>query len=182
MKHADSVTDTTAMKCELAAEVLRSFGSLRFVATGWSMLPSLWPGETLVVEGVGEGKDQDRVCVGDIVLVRREGGLCAHRVVAVVGTSENPRWITQGDALPAPVQAGRQLPILPLCASALQATPARSGSAAGSAHARPTAGTHTHSRAVVRPPAGTANRPAHSFAAAGPTVSTGCPPGGWYCG
>ncbi|MGC2647688.1 MAG: S24/S26 family peptidase [Candidatus Sulfotelmatobacter sp.] len=103
MKHADSVMDTaTAVKCELAAEVLRSFGSLRFVATGWSMLPSLWPGETLVVEGVVEGKDQDRVCVGDIVLVRREGGLCAHRVVAVVGTSENPRWITRGDALPAP--------------------------------------------------------------------------------
>ena len=42
------------------------------------------------------------MCVGDIVLVRREGGLCAHRVVAVVGTSENPRWMTQGDALPAP--------------------------------------------------------------------------------
>jgi hypothetical protein len=103
MKHADSVGDSaTAVKCELAAEVLRSFGTLRFVATGWSMLPSLWPGETLVVEGVGEGKHQDRVCVGDIVLVRRGGGLCAHRVVAVVGTSENPRWITQGDALPAP--------------------------------------------------------------------------------
>ena len=88
MKQADSVVDTfaAAVKCELAAEVLRSFGTLRFVATGWSMLPSLWPGETLVVEGVGEGKDQDRVCVGDIVLVRREGGLCAHRVVAVVGS------------------------------------------------------------------------------------------------
>ncbi len=105
MKQADSVVDTfaAAVKCELAAEVLRSFGTLRFVATGWSMLPSLWPGETIVVEGIGEAKDEERVCVvGDIVLARRESGLCAHRVVAVVGSSEQPRWITQGDALPAP--------------------------------------------------------------------------------
>jgi signal peptidase I len=104
--------DENAVKCELAVQVLRSFGALRFVATGWSMLPSLWPGETLVVERISkddeanrDNKDKGRVRVGDIVLVRRESGLCAHRVVAVAGTSENPQWITQGDALPAPDRA-----------------------------------------------------------------------------
>jgi signal peptidase I len=88
----------SAVKCELAGEVLRSFGSLRFAATGWSMLPSLWPGDTLVVNRI----TPDQVHVGDVVLVGREGRLCAHRVVSMAGDSQNPQWITQGDALPAP--------------------------------------------------------------------------------
>ena len=61
----------STLKCELAAEVLRSFGTLRFAATGWSMLPSVWPGETLVVERV----QPDQVHIGDLVLVGREGRL-----------------------------------------------------------------------------------------------------------
>ena len=74
-----SVGRADALKCELAGEVLRSFGSLRFKATGWSMLPSVWPGDTLVVERVSP----DQVRVGDVVLVGRDGRLCAHRVVSV---------------------------------------------------------------------------------------------------
>ena len=99
MKRADSAVDpTVALKCELAAEVLRSFGKLRFAATGWSMLPSVWPGETLVVERASN----DRVRLGDIVLVDRGQRLRAHRVIAKAGDSANPQWITQGDALPTP--------------------------------------------------------------------------------
>jgi hypothetical protein len=94
---ADSDAESM-LKCELASDVLRTFGKLRFAATGWSMLPSLWPGETLAVERV----DGDQVRIGDVVLVGREGRLCAHRVVAEVGDLNNPRWITQGDALPLP--------------------------------------------------------------------------------
>jgi signal peptidase I len=97
----------TTLKCELAAEVLRSFGTLRFAATGWSMLPSVWPGETLVVERV----NQDQVRIGDVVLVGREGRLCAHRVVDKVDDAESHQWITQGDALPVPDRpvAGNEL-------------------------------------------------------------------------
>jgi hypothetical protein len=109
MKHAGlSTSDAgSALKCELAAEVLRSFGTLRFAATGWSMLPSVWPGETLVVERVSQ--DQERI--GDLVLVGREGRLCAHRVVDKVGVAESYQWITQGDALPVPDRpvAGNEL-------------------------------------------------------------------------
>ncbi len=90
--------DAHALKCELAADVVRTFGSLRFAATGWSMLPSVWPGETLLVDRVAP----DQVRIGDVVLVGREGRLCAHRVVGTAGDSQNPRWITQGDALPVP--------------------------------------------------------------------------------
>lgn len=113
----------STLKCELAGDVLRSFGSLRFAATGWSMLPSVWPGETLVVERV----EPDRVRVGDLVLVGREGRLCAHRVVGITAGAGNRRWITQGDALPVPdrpvaahellgrvtylIRAGRLIPV-----------------------------------------------------------------------
>lgn len=85
-------------KCELAGEVLRSFDSLRFSATGWSMSPTVWSGDTLVVERVSS----DRFRLGDIALVGREGRLCAHRVVSLAQGSGNRFWITQGDAMATP--------------------------------------------------------------------------------
>jgi hypothetical protein len=88
----------SALKCELGTEVLRSFGSLRFSATGLSMLPAVWPGDTLVVDRVS----QDQVRIGDVVLVGREGTLRAHRIIGAAGGVDNPQWITQGDALPKP--------------------------------------------------------------------------------
>jgi signal peptidase len=99
MTQAESpMPDGSVAKCELAAEVLRSFGTLRFPATGWSMLPAVWPGDTLVVECVSS----DQVRVGDVVVVGRDGRLCGHRVISMVQDPENRRWITQGDALPVP--------------------------------------------------------------------------------
>ncbi len=99
MTQPDSaMPDGSAVKCELAAEVLRLFGTFRFAATGWSMLPSIWPGETSVVERI----EPEQVRIGELVLVRREGRLCAHRVIGTAGDSRNPQWITQGDALPVP--------------------------------------------------------------------------------
>jgi signal peptidase I len=88
----------SAAKCELAGDALRSFGTLSFPAIGRSMLPTIWPGDTLVVERVVH----DHVRVGDVVVVGRQGKLCAHRVIGTPGDSQNPQWITQGDALPAP--------------------------------------------------------------------------------
>jgi len=100
MKLSQSVAadSAAALKCDLAGELLRSFGPLSFPAIGWSMLPTVWPGDTLVVERVSP----DRVSVGDVVVVGREGRLCAHRVIGTEGDPENPYWITQGDALPVP--------------------------------------------------------------------------------
>jgi hypothetical protein len=85
-------------KCDLAHEVLRSFGDLRFAATGWSMLPSIFPGETLIVERVGG----EQVCIGDVVLTGRDGGLRAHRVVSIIGNGDGRQWVTRGDALSVP--------------------------------------------------------------------------------
>lgn len=101
-------TAESALKCELAAEVLRSFGQLRFAATGWSMLPSILPGETLIVERV----DPDQVRIGDVVLVERERGLRAHRVINMAGDIQNRQWTTQGDALAIPDRPAQQKELL----------------------------------------------------------------------
>ena len=87
-----------ALKCELAGEVLRSFGELRFTETGWSMLPVIFPGDTLVVERV----HPDNVSIGDVVVVGREGRLCTHRVVSMISDAGSPKWITRGDGMPGP--------------------------------------------------------------------------------
>ena len=99
MRLADSSPDeATALKCEIAGEVLRSFGSLRFAATGWSMLPAIWPGDTLVVDRISS----EQVRVGDVVLIGRAGRLCAHRVISISVDSGTAYWITRGDAMAAP--------------------------------------------------------------------------------
>jgi signal peptidase I len=85
-----------ALKCEVAAEILRCFGSLRLQVTGHSMLPSVWPGDVLLIERC----DLGQISRGEIVLYAREGRLFAHRVICAAPDREKPRFITQGDALP----------------------------------------------------------------------------------
>jgi len=93
---AKVMADTATTRCELAGDILRSCGVLRFAATGCSMLPSVWSGDTLVVERV----HADQIQIGDIALIGRGGRLCAHRVVRLPGDAGNRYWITQGDAMP----------------------------------------------------------------------------------
>jgi len=88
--------DAHALKCELAGEVLRSSGTLRLQVMGWSMLPSVWPGDTLVVESV----NSNAVSIGDIVLFGRDRRLFAHRVVAKRSRSGDSQVVTRGDAMP----------------------------------------------------------------------------------
>ncbi len=74
---APSLGNANALKCELAGEVLRSSGTLRLRVTGWSMLPTVMPGDTLVIEHVSS----DAVSEGDIVLFVRDRRFFVHRVV-----------------------------------------------------------------------------------------------------
>src|SRR5258708_12834086 len=99
MNSADRAADIgAALKCDLASEVLRSFGRLRFRATGWSMFPSLWPGDTLV----GQHGMPHKIQAGDIPLAGHHGRLCAHRIVSRPPGPVNSRCITQRHAIPAP--------------------------------------------------------------------------------
>jgi signal peptidase I len=77
---------------ELATEVVRSFGVLRFRATGSSMLPAIWPGDIVLVQR----RRIEEIGVGEIVLFRCYGRLVSHRVIAHLGTF----LVTQGDTIP----------------------------------------------------------------------------------
>jgi signal peptidase I len=81
-----------SLKCDLAGEVLRSFGSLRLQVRGWSMLPAIWPGDILELE---RAKAAD-LSKGEIVLFCRDRRLFAHRVLKSSGSAV----LTCGDTLP----------------------------------------------------------------------------------
>jgi hypothetical protein len=99
--------------CELAAEVLRSFGRLRLRVVGSSMLPTLWPGDLISVSD----REVDRALPGDLVVFRLGDRLVTHRVVEVRKTKSEVRspksviqirspespleFVTRGDALSA---------------------------------------------------------------------------------
>lgn len=74
MNHA---ANANALGCELAGEVVRTFGRVRVRVTGMSMIPAVWPGDVLVVER----KAAEKIERGDIAVAEREGRLVAHRVV-----------------------------------------------------------------------------------------------------
>ena len=81
-------------KCSLASEVLRRFGRLRLQVTGASMLPSLWPGDLLLIRGA----QFVEVSRGDLVFFFRDNRFFVHRAVGVSGD----RLLTQGDGLATP--------------------------------------------------------------------------------
>jgi signal peptidase I len=93
-----TLDDATARKCELATEILRSSGNLRLRVTGWSMLPVIWPGDTLVIERASG----DSAVEGDIVMFSNGRRLVAHRVVTKSNGSADSMVHTQGDALSRP--------------------------------------------------------------------------------
>lgn len=80
------------IKQNLAADVLRSTGQLRLAAFGYSMLPSLWPGDHLTIQVRGF----EQIRVGDVVLFARLNRLFIHRVLRI----QRDHLITRGDAMP----------------------------------------------------------------------------------
>lgn len=94
-KTAPIFSDVHSIKCEMAAEVLRTSGVLRLQVTGWSMLPSVRPGDILIVERA----DRSALTQGDIVLISRDRRLFAHRLLSK--DVETAEFLTRGDAMTA---------------------------------------------------------------------------------
>ena len=93
--------------CALVADALRIGAEIRLRVTGTSMLPAVWPGDTLRVRSIS-GTSLSR---GGIALCLRDGRLSAHRVVGRSGA----QLITRGDAMPQcdpPVPASEVLGIV----------------------------------------------------------------------
>jgi len=83
------------LKRELFLEVLRSFGTSRFAATGSSMLPTVWPGDILeVCQEPALG-----LLPGQVAVFRRDDRLFAHRVVKQLRQGGKILLITRGDRL-----------------------------------------------------------------------------------
>lgn len=102
-----SAAELHALKCELAGEVLRSSGRLRLRVTGWSMLPAIFPGDTLVIEPA----NTESIGKGDIVMFHRDRRLFVHRVSGKSGGSRDLQIVTQGDGMrnPDPPVSGSQV-------------------------------------------------------------------------
>jgi hypothetical protein len=82
-------------RCNLAAEALRSWGTLKLRPTGTSMLPTLWPGDLLTVQSVRPDMTQP----GDIVLCLRQGRFFIHRVMNRDPGLDEGFLVTRGDCM-----------------------------------------------------------------------------------
>ncbi|MGQ9897999.1 MAG: S26 family signal peptidase [Acidobacteriota bacterium] len=79
----------------LVAELLQSGIPVRFRAPGQSMAPTITDGSVITVEPL----DGDApVAIGEVVLVRREGRLIAHRIVAIRQLGDGVWLLLRGDA------------------------------------------------------------------------------------
>jgi signal peptidase I len=86
---------STTLGCDLAREVVRTFGEVRLRVFGTSMLPCVLPGDLISVQRA----KLSEISPGEIVLYLRDGGLFAHRVVARAGSLDDPCLVTRGDRL-----------------------------------------------------------------------------------
>jgi len=91
------ILDKEQIKCDLAAQALKSSCTLRLRAFGFSMLPNLWPGDVLTIRS----QNCAQCSVGDIVLYRRAGYFFIHRVVTKSESRDSLRvkgdWLPQSD-------------------------------------------------------------------------------------
>jgi len=79
----------------LTTEMLRSFGEVRSVVRGASMVPTFFPGDIVVVRR----ETAQTARKGEVMLFFRQGFFCAHRLVDKTQESEPLRLIARGDAL-----------------------------------------------------------------------------------
>ncbi|MBZ5614857.1 MAG: S24/S26 family peptidase [Acidobacteriia bacterium] len=83
----------SAARIALVADALRGHGHLRLRVHGESMLPRLWPGDMVEIEGCSP----EDVRPGEIVLALREDRLFLHRLVAPCTANG---FLLRGDSVP----------------------------------------------------------------------------------
>jgi len=91
--HADHQSEDANLT--LATEMLRSFGEVRSVVRGASMVPTLFPGDVLVVHP----ENAQTARQGDVIVFFRYGLFCAHRLMNKTHEGDSTLLIARGDAL-----------------------------------------------------------------------------------
>src|ERR1700730_16364085 len=80
--------------CDLAGDIIRTFGEVRLRVFGTSMVPSILPGDLISVQHAAVSE----ISVGEIVLFTRNGRMFAHRVVGLKRSAEQS-FEDQGESL-----------------------------------------------------------------------------------
>jgi Peptidase S24-like len=93
--HADALPSKHETRLDLAAEVLRRFGEVRFVAQGGSMMPSIYPGDLVTVRS----ESIAGMRCGEIVLFLLGGRFFVHRVMRKWPERDRVVFAARGDAL-----------------------------------------------------------------------------------
>jgi signal peptidase I len=88
------------LACGLTEEVIRNFGEVRLRVFGTSMVPSILPGDLVLIQRA----NLNEISQGEIVLFLRAGRLFVHRVINPAGAATadgfaEPCLITRGDRL-----------------------------------------------------------------------------------
>src|SRR5579864_7139215 len=81
-----------SQKVELVSSMLRTGGAVKIKALGTSMLPTIWPGDILVIESISH----DQLVCGELLAVRVQNEIRVHRLLEKTA----PDWITRGDSMP----------------------------------------------------------------------------------
>lgn len=87
-----SPTTWDSQREALAIESLRQAGRLRMIVRGESMLPSIWPGDTVHIASASLSDVRE----GDIVLAYRTGRFFLHRLQ----TKWDSSFVARGDSMP----------------------------------------------------------------------------------
>jgi len=93
VKHTAKARQTIV--CRLIGDVLQLSGKVRVCVSGSSMLPSIRPGDILLVQRT----ELHEAAPGDVVLFAREDRLIAHRVISQDCNNGIPCLVTRGDSL-----------------------------------------------------------------------------------
>lgn len=93
-----------SIKVELCRSELVAGARLRLHVRGTSMIPALWPGESVRVES----SNFEELRLGDVIVIARDRQLIAHRIVNLREGADGLAVITRGDA-----RLHNDLPVLP---------------------------------------------------------------------
>ena len=100
MLTVDPGNASVELACGLTEEVVRTFGTVRLRVFGTSMVPSILPGDLVLIHKAS----LNDISPGEVVMFLQKGRLFVHRVVdrkvvATTGRPEESCLITRGDRL-----------------------------------------------------------------------------------
>lgn len=147
---------------ELAEELMRGGNEARFRVRGASMHPTIFDGDAVRIRSCSV----ENVKTGDVVLFRRGGILCLHRVIYRTKgvTGETQGFVTAGDGLPEPDGVARPRDLIGTVVAAQRGERWIETSSFGSrwwALLRVLASRHPGARRVLRAARGAASRMLH---------------------